>query len=145
MNENHNGPNIDAIPVQKYVSDGPTLVGKQCLCNGKVLGSIPRDGNLCSYDRMGDTMEIFYFWFLLLFLCFDFAPLLGIPENAGFMQHFRPLLGPPIRGHGGRCTAAGTDRESLCPETQMPPISAETSKVTWKNILLAPSKPKEVG
>ena len=64
--------------------------------------------------RMWDTMETFYSW-IVAFSCFNLVPLLGTPENAGVMQRFRPFLGLPIRGQGGRCTAAGTYRGSLSP------------------------------
>ena len=44
---------LDQISVPslcRYLSEmARTLVGKQCLYNGKVSGSIPGAGNLCAY------------------------------------------------------------------------------------------------
>ena len=45
MDENHIGLNINTIPVQMACNP----VGKQCLCDGKVFGSIPGAGNLHDY------------------------------------------------------------------------------------------------
>ena len=66
MDENHIGPNINTIPV-KHLS----LVHLLGLAISMITG------------RMWETMEIFYFWFLLLFCVLILSLLSGSPENAG--------------------------------------------------------------
>ena len=40
-------------------------------------------------------MENFFFVFFVFPYALMLSPLLGIPENAGVMYHFRPLVAPP--------------------------------------------------
>ena len=62
-----------------------TLVGKQCLYDGKVLGSIPGACNLKD-PRQGEGHKgNFFCLFFCDFLCFDFVPFVGDPrERKGY-------------------------------------------------------------
>ena len=67
---------------------GHTLVGKECLCNWKVLGSNPSGDSLqdCRQDQgHHGTIFVFVLFFFCLFFALTLSPLLGIPENAGVM------------------------------------------------------------
>ena len=69
---------------------GYTLVVKQCLRSLKALGSNPIGIGLRGVGRKRDTMGNSF----RLSFALTLSALLGIPENAGMMQHFRPLVGP---------------------------------------------------
>ena len=95
MDENQFGANINTTPVHRYVRDGPYPV-QQCLCNSRVMGSIPSGGNLQGPRQgQGPDGKLLSFFLSFVFPCaLMLSPLLGIPNNAGVMYHFRPLVAP---------------------------------------------------
>ena len=62
-----------------------TLVGKQCLYDGMVSGSTPNAHNFAASRQGVRQNGNFLFFVFVAFLCFDFVPFVGTPENAGVM------------------------------------------------------------
>ena len=77
-----------------------TLVGKQWSVMGRSLVHLLGLAISMITGRMCDTMEIFYFWFLLLFLCFDLLPFVGEPRECRGYIAFPPLFGPTDKRPG---------------------------------------------
>ena len=86
MDENHTGPNTNTLALAH------TLVGKQCLYDGKVSGSIPGAGNLHPYRQDVQHNGKFLFLVFVAFLCFDFVPFVGDPRECSGYVAFPPLF-----------------------------------------------------
>ena len=85
MDENQIGPNISTTLGQWDVIDGTCPVGKAVCLQLKGGGFIPSEVSLKDPWQDQDPLKTFFCGFFGFFLCFDFVPFVGTPENAGVM------------------------------------------------------------